>query len=179
MVYRRWHGANRGFNGVTFEVPLPDPYLVFGFPGPTNRPGDVLKRILVGWALYARPVQDVEFPLPIPLYGLAVWYAPNPQAPEDPTSGSTYEALHGDALLSEYIAWVPTPQDSASHFSLRWNASSGGMVSAQGERTIVDPNTATLNVGLQSVEEGLPPLGIREDLIIDGYIWIKYLVEHK
>jgi hypothetical protein len=158
-----------------------DTTLEFAFNSPLFHEGDTLERLLVYYWFQTRYVDNSSLTGVPSSICVAAWWQPNPQADaaiEDPTSETITDALTGDALYVDYGRWRSDRWTDGTLHATQWICDSGGPVSVQGRRTIIDQPSTLLTLGwdLHNVSSGgssdLSPT-------IDGYIALRYLVDVK
>jgi hypothetical protein len=139
--------------------------------------GDKVARVLVDYYMYTNLIENslALFNPPEP-FSLGVSYSPNPDDFPDINSTSANDMIQGDSLWSTMLQWQPSRWTDGTLNSTQWYATSRGVETGQGKRTIEDKTTAGLWVSLNSMAS----LGFAfGDLPVDvyGIARIKFLIE--
>ena len=177
----RWFGLGVSIhNFIPGTTDISELSRAASFTSPDIHDGDQVVRVLLSYWLSTIPIANDLFGsnyIVLPR-GVVAWFEPNPDAPSDPTSTTPNEALFGDALARMTVDWEPVPFDDAGTPSTRYVAHSPGMLSASAKRDIVDKDTATIHVGLGTLNIG-PDSPNAIDPEFSGYVYLNYLVNRR
>jgi hypothetical protein len=139
MALRRWFGYR--FHSGLVTDPSVGMFAEFSLNIPNIANGDKLSRSLIGYRVETELLDNgsgLEKP-PFPLQ-FAVNYTPVPDGETSLDAGG----VGGDALFRDFARWQPQAWTDGSLFATKWFADSGGLVSVQGTRTVVNKTLATI-----------------------------------
>jgi len=172
LSQRRWFGAESAFV-IDPSLGQSDSLHVESLNTVNIHDGDTIVRALCGWTMTTDLVPAApEGPLPFQVYKLGFNFAPPPfgEAMFDPGGSG------GDSLCKDFTRWTRHEWTDGTSFASQWQASSDGMLSVQGQRTIHDKVTDALYLWVK-VDTPSFDSGLFQNATVWGLMWIEYLVQ--